>query len=255
MQPVDRKHVIERDSPIPIYHQIATDIIERISLGEWNIGDKLPSEAEMRAEYDVSAITLRQALKHLEDAQLIIRHQGKGSFLRETPKPFVEDLSLPGTLPDTPSKNISRIIEWRREEKVSFALRQAFHIQESGPFVFLRRVFVREDKLLGLNDVWFPEAAVPGMMENGLENGSISFTLQNRYGYTIKGIENFIESAKLNAIEAALLEAPYDSPVLRIFSAHKAAEDKIIEYSCTSWLGNLTRFHITVDARRQNIRR
>lgn len=250
---MDRTYIIERESPIPIYHQIASDLLTRISLGEWKVGEKLPSEAEMRSEYDVSAITLRQALKQLEDSHLIVRHQGRGSFLCDTPKPFIEDLSLPGTNTPGISPNTSKLIELRQEKKLSFALRQAFDVDESGPFIFLRRIFLRQNKILGLNDVWFPEAYVPGLLEEGLIQGSIGTTLQQRYGYQIADIENYIETAKLNAMESSLLEASYDAPALRILSAHRAQNGRIVEYSVTSWVGNLTRFHIKVDVPHQHI--
>jgi len=248
MNPNNRTHIIDRESPIPIYHQIAMDIIDRITLGEWEIGDKLPSEAVLHEEYNVSPITLRQALKNLEDARLIVKHQGKGTFLQDTPKPFVEDLAIPGTHQSSGlSKNISHIVEWRRGETPSLSLRQLFHIDSSGSMIFLRRIFLREKRVLGLNDIWFPEKHVPGIMEEGLINGSVSTTLKKRYGHHIISVENYIESERLNAPEAALLETDYNSPVLRIYSAHKNSKGEIVEYSCSSWLGNLTRFHISVD--------
>ena len=244
----NRTHIIDRESPIPIYHQIASDIIERISLGEWRMGEKLPSEAVFYNQYGVSLMTLRQALKYLEETRLIEKFQGKGTFLRDTPKPFIEDLSLPGTVPEgTRSVNTVKIVEWRREAAPSPYLLQTFHISSLGPVLFLRRLFLRQNRLIGLNDVWFPEKLVPKLMEEGLLNESITTTLRKKYGYEIVNVDNYIESAKLNATEAALLEVPYDSHVLRIYSTHCIKSGQAVEYSCTSWLGNLTRFHLNVD--------
>lgn len=249
MEIQNRSHLIDRESPIPIYHQIASDIINRISLGEWEIGDKLPSESMLHAEYNVSPITLRQALKHLEDEQLIVKHQGKGTFLLDTPKPFVENLSLPGVQRKAGSANTSRLVEWRLENEPASNLCQTFEIHDATPMVFLRRLFLRQDKVIGLNDVWFPQDMVPDMMENGLINSSITTTLKERYGYNIVNVENYIESAKLNATEAALLEVPFDTSVLRIYSAHYLDDGRIVEYACTSWLGNLTRLHFNVEVK------
>ena len=52
-----RKDLLDRTSPLPAYQQIANDIILRISQKEWNIDDKLPTEAELAAEYAVSRVT------------------------------------------------------------------------------------------------------------------------------------------------------------------------------------------------------
>ena len=245
---MDRPAIIDRDAPVPIYYQIANDIMNRIAMGEWSVGDKLPSESQMHQEYGVSVITLRQALRHLEEANLITKHQGKGTFLSDTPKPFVEDLVLPSLKykGKTASPTRNRIVEWKCVENVPADVRQLFSIPEEGPFVFLRRLFLRNNRLIGLNDVWFPEALVPNMIEQGLVDNSITATLLTRYGYHITCIDNYIESAKLNATEAALLEADYAAPVLRILSIHSIADGSKIEYSSTLWLGNLTRFHFTV---------
>ena len=244
----DRTHIINRESPIPIYHQIASDIMDRISLGEWKIGERLPSEAVFYNQYGVSLITMRQALKYLEDANLIEKFQGKGTFLRHTPKPFIEDISLSGTIPEgTPSINTVKIVEWRHEDEPSPYLLQTFRINSVGPVLFLRRLFLRENRLIGLNDVWFPEKFVPGLEKDGLINKSITTTFRQKYGYEIVSVDNYIESAKLNATEAALLESPYDSPVLRIYSAHCIEGGQAVEYSCTSWLGSLTRFHLNTE--------
>lgn len=68
MEIKSRSHLLDRKSPIPVYHQIASDIIDRISLGEWEIGEQLPSTAVLLAEYSVSPLTLRSALQYLEDS-------------------------------------------------------------------------------------------------------------------------------------------------------------------------------------------
>ena len=247
MEIKSRSHLLDRKSPIPVYHQIASDIIDRISLGEWEIGEQLPSTAVLLAEYSVSPLTLRSALQYLEDSQLIFRHQGKGTFLRNTPKPFVEELSLPGTKnKGGKAANTPKIIEWRLDEAPDIHLQQIFALQSLGHFIFLRRLFIRKDKLLGLNDVWFPSDMIPDLMEKGLLDSSITVTLEKRYGYHVVNVENYIESAKLSANEATLLEVPLDSPVLRIYSAYYLEDGRMVECACTSWLGNLTRFHFSV---------
>lgn len=247
MEMKDRSLLLDRESPIPIYHQIASDISDRIALGEWEIGDQLPSTASLIAEYKVSPLTLRNALQYLQDEQLIISHQGKGTFLRNSPKPFVEDLSLPGTKTrNEDSATTSKIVEWKLTDGPDIHLQQTFNLQSFSPAIFLRRLFYRKDKLLGINDVWFEQDMVPDLMEKGLIDGSITTTLEQRYGYRIVNVENYIESSKLNAKDAALLEVPLDSPILRIYSAHCLEDGRIVECACSSWLGNLTRFHFSV---------
>ena len=83
---------LDRNSPIPAYYQIELDLKERITKKEWDINDRLPSEAELSAQYDVSRVTIRQALAELEKDGIIKKQRGKGAFVSANPQAFIHDL-------------------------------------------------------------------------------------------------------------------------------------------------------------------
>ena len=242
----EEKQIIDKQSPIPAYHQIISHLKERISLGEWQLGDKLPAEEALAQEYHVSRITLRQALAELEQQGLIARQRGRGAFLTGMPSPFVESLNLPGMDPSVQRLQYDRqILDWQRTDQVEPALRQAFSLTEKRPLVYLRRLFLHEGQSLALNRVWLPEELVPGIIEEGLLNGSISDTMAQRYGQPFARIENFIAAGRLNAADAALMQSAYDTPVLEILSTHYLADGRPAEFSRTLWVGSLVRFHFS----------
>ncbi|KAF1296662.1 GntR family transcriptional regulator [Enterococcus sp. JM4C] len=91
----------------PLYKKIMSDLQQAIQTGELAIDSQLPTEKELSETYGVSRITSKRALTELEQAGLIYRIQGRGSFVKEpvhTPKttasrilfllPFVNDLSV-----------------------------------------------------------------------------------------------------------------------------------------------------------------
>lgn len=241
---------IDKTSPIPAYHQISSDLTERIDNGEWSIGDRLPSESELARQYDVSRITLRQALSDLEERGLLTRIQGKGAFLTGQTKPFVEELSFPIPGRTRPGKKHSenRVLELRNEENPPVFVQEAFHWKENPiPLIYLRRVFVQAGRPLGLNHAWFPAQRVPGLLEQGLIDSSITTTLDRRYQYRFAKIENYIEAGSAGAMDAAILECPYGSSLLKIQSAYFLPDETLIELASTFWLGNLTRFHLVIE--------
>jgi len=65
----------------PFYLVVANQLGKRILNGEIGPGEKLPTEAELCAEYDVSRATVREALGQLESRGLITRRHGIGSFV------------------------------------------------------------------------------------------------------------------------------------------------------------------------------
>ena len=73
--------MVDRESPIPAHYQIAVDLHQRISEGEWRAGDKIPPEVELAKRYQVSRMTLRKALGQLADEGILERKPGNGTFV------------------------------------------------------------------------------------------------------------------------------------------------------------------------------
>lgn len=72
---------LDRNSSLSLYHQLYQHLRDRIIKGEWKPGDLFPKDADLEAEYQVSRITVRQALDLLVNENLVIRQRGKGSFV------------------------------------------------------------------------------------------------------------------------------------------------------------------------------
>jgi len=72
-----------RDKAIPLYYQLETILRKKITSGDYSPDTPLPSEDALAEEYEVSRITVRQALSSLEQGGLVIRQRGKGTFISE----------------------------------------------------------------------------------------------------------------------------------------------------------------------------
>lgn len=74
--------MVDRSSPIPAYYQIAVEIHQRISDGEWRAGDRIPPEIALAEEYQVSRMTMRKALGQLAEEGILDRKPGNGTFVK-----------------------------------------------------------------------------------------------------------------------------------------------------------------------------
>ena len=74
---------LDRDSLIPLYHQLYEILRANIDTGVWKPGDMISPESELQRQYGVSQITVRQALNILVDQGLIYRRRGQGSFVSQ----------------------------------------------------------------------------------------------------------------------------------------------------------------------------
>lgn len=248
MKQLEQGLSIDRNSPIPAYQQISTDITKKIARHEWNIGEKLPSELELAQFYGVSRVTLRQAMAQLEKDDIIEKFQGKGAYVKNNPRRLIQDLSFPSLDLEHPARNPirSRIIDEKLLCAPDLEVEEKLLIKTSTPLIHFKRLFYYEEKPVGLSNIWFPQNKVPGLKANTLVEESISKTLYYTYNYNITTIDNNIESMKLDAIEASLLASVYDAPGLMISSQYLLEDETPVEYSRTIWLSECTKLHYRV---------
>lgn len=92
---------LTREFGVPLYQQIQHLLRHRINTGAYAPGSKIPSESELCRELAVSRITVREALRHLVRARMLVKVHGKGTFVAtDTPRRlatvkyagFLEDL-------------------------------------------------------------------------------------------------------------------------------------------------------------------
>ena len=71
--------MIDRGSPVPMYHQVATQLESSIQTGQIGIGAWLENEIDLASHLGVSRPTVRQAISRLVDAGLVVRQRGVGT--------------------------------------------------------------------------------------------------------------------------------------------------------------------------------
>jgi GntR family transcriptional regulator len=76
---------LRRDSAVAMHRQLAQQLRGAIAQGAYKPGDRLPGEPELATRHGVSRITARQAVMHLVREKLVVRRQGKGTFVAEPP--------------------------------------------------------------------------------------------------------------------------------------------------------------------------
>ena len=80
---VDHNSNAADTSPVfsPLYQQIKALLLQSLEQGEWNAGEMIPSEVELASRYKVSQGTVRKAVDELAADNLLVRRQGRGTFV------------------------------------------------------------------------------------------------------------------------------------------------------------------------------
>jgi GntR family transcriptional regulator len=80
----------------PLYRQIKSLLLQRLESGEWRPGEAIPSESELATQFSVSQGTVRKAIDEMSAENLLVRRQGKGTFVasHDDPRAFFRFLRL-----------------------------------------------------------------------------------------------------------------------------------------------------------------
>jgi GntR family transcriptional regulator len=95
---------------VPLYYQLQSILLEKIHSGTLPDGGRFPTEAELVKEYGVSRITVREALRTIEELGLIRREVGRGTFVTDH-RPFTGSLKLEGSMNELISLGVATTIK------------------------------------------------------------------------------------------------------------------------------------------------
>ena len=196
----------------PQYRQIEQALRERISA--LRPGERLPSDADLCAEFGVSRMTARNAMQRLAEDGLIRREPGRGSFVAEPPMhrranrlmTFTQEMLRTGRVPS--SQVLVRVIR-----PSSPAEATSLGIPSREPVLHLRRLRLADGEPVALESAILIGASANAVMTADLDRGSLHETLR-RAGFELARGTATIAAAAATAEEALLLGTRAGGPLL-----------------------------------------
>lgn len=240
---------INRESPVPAYYQISLDLQERIRNHEWETGAQIPPEAELSKEYNVSRVTMRQALAELVKDGILTRQRGSGTFVSQRPMPLVHDLSLPisfsGKLRQMGFTISSTVLEARTFSEPLEPVIQHLRVAQDEPVAYIKRLLLINEQPTAIDRAWFSVRLCPGIADQPLIEQSLSKTLAERYRLVPVRSEAWLEVVRATEKDATALKTFVDSPLMLLTSVLYLEDGQPLEYSMTTWLGDRIRFSLS----------
>jgi GntR family transcriptional regulator len=203
----------DRNRPEPLWHQTERVLRALIADGTWRDGAQIPNEAKLGEMLGVSRITMRHALRNMEEWGLLRREQGRGTFVRSSTiiAGARGPTSLTQEMADRGLSVGSRILELR-EIPADNSVASALEIREGASVVKLRRLRLGGGQPIGVQTAYLPEKRVPGLadMEGALV--SLYATLRDRFGLVPQSALEVYRVGAASAEDAELLEVATGSP-------------------------------------------
>ena len=198
--------MLKQDAITPLYVQLMDELEASIRNGVYKPGDKIMTETEMAKEYGVSLITVRKAVGSLMEKGLVVRKQGKGTFVTK-PKysrnmkklqSFTEMCEQMGVKPG------ARVLENRliaADKKVADRL----GIEPGSNVVYISRLRLADGEPVQVEKSYFP-LKYAFLLEEDLNDGSMFECLKEKAGAKVASSEKMIELCRATAEEAALMD-------------------------------------------------
>lgn len=205
----------------PLYQQIKGLILQNLQSGEWKPGESIPSEMELAARYRVSQGTVRKAIDELAGDNLLVRRQGKGTFVATHAEQHVQYRFLK-LVPDQGDLNTEgpaqrQIVDCKRL-RASADIARALALRAGDPVLQVRRVLSFAGVPTILEDLWLPGAPFKGLTAERLAayNGPMYGLFETEFGVRMVRADEKIRAVLPDATQSELLQLPPGTPLLSV---------------------------------------
>jgi GntR family transcriptional regulator len=216
---------------LPLYKQIKALLVQRLHLGEWKPGEPIPSELDLAARFQVSQGTVRKAVEELAAENLLVRRQGKGTYVASHHEPRAQFRFL-RLVPDRGDAGASRsdFLECRRIKAPPDVAPQ-LGLRGADAVIYIRRLLSMGGAPLVLDDIWLPAAPFRGLTPERLSEyrGPLYGLFESQFGTRMIRADERIRAVAATPDVAALLAVPPGSPLLLVDRVSYTYRDQPVE--------------------------
>jgi len=202
----------------PLYRQIKELLTRSLQDGEWRPGEVIPSEIELAVRFKVSQGTVRKAVDALADENLLVRRQGKGTFVATHAEQRVQFRFLRLKADDGREGGVARRVIDCRRLRAPAEIARALSLKSGDAVVQLRRVLSFQGRPVVLDDIWLPGQAFRGLTAERLaeHRGPMYGLFEQEFGVRMIRAEEKLRAVAADADSALLLEVAVGAPLLSV---------------------------------------
>lgn len=240
---------IDRSKPVPLYHQLKELLQDRIELGEWHPGSRIPTEKELAVEYGISQITVRQAMAKLSAEGLVERRQGRGTFACQASVSrdllrlagFSDGLARSGVEVETKLLAAGK-------GAASAGVARRLGVAPGQPVIRIVRVRSREGIPMALQTSHLDYALCQPLLGHDLEKESLFRLLTEVCGLEFVRAEEVVSAVAVDDYEAGILSVASGSPALLVQRTTFDRKGRPVEFVKSVLRGDRCRFALTLEA-------
>jgi GntR family transcriptional regulator len=216
---VDAGHArLTREFGVPLYQQIHHLIRHRITTGHYAPGAQIPSENDLCRELHVSRVTLREALRELARDDMLVKIQGKGTFVNANQPRRLAPVKYAGFLDELQQRMRKLTVKDVDIDTIPLTseLQTILHLDESAEIVRIRRLRLIEDEPFSFTINYLPSDIGRRIPAKALHTIPLLRILQEDLKIPIVGAHETIEAAPADPEIARKLAIPAFYPVMHM---------------------------------------
>ncbi len=202
----------------PLYQQIKVLLVRGLQAGEWQPGQSIPSETELAARFRVSQGTVRKAIDELAAENVLVRRQGKGTFVathaeESTQYRFLRLVPDAGGQPPLQR----RLLECRRM-RAPLEVARLLALKSGEAAVQVRRLLLADGRPVVLDDLWLPGGLFKGLTAERLQawRGPMYRLFEAEFAVHMIRAEEKIRAVAATPEDAVLMGLAPGAPLLSV---------------------------------------
>ncbi|MFZ9297250.1 MAG: GntR family transcriptional regulator [Hylemonella sp.] len=205
----------------PLYRQIKGLILQSMQAGEWRPGEVIPSEMDLAARFRVSQGTVRKAIDELAAENLLLRRQGKGTFVATHSEQRVQYRFLhlkPDSNEQAAQLPATREIIDCKRLRAPASIARTLELRSGDSVLQVRRVLSFAVRPTILEDLWLPANPFKGLTAERLREyrGPMYGLFETEFGVRMVRAEEKIRAVLPDEEQAALLKVSPATPLLSV---------------------------------------
>ena len=205
--------MLNPQSPIPLYRQLADILLEAIGSGDYPPGARIPSEPQLAREYGIGRPTVRQAIDTLVQQRLLRRQRGSGTYVR-APEKAIDLFSLAGTSAAFHRQGIAVDVQLLQPAQMITVADDGQNPFAGGRAFFLCRLNRVDNTPVLLEEIYLHPVLFKGIEHMDLAGRSLAQLVETRFYMRPVGGRQTFSIGCLDADKAALMAVPPVTPLL-----------------------------------------
>jgi GntR family transcriptional regulator len=231
----------------PLHAQIRQSIQQKITEGHWPPEFRIPTEEELARQFNVSRMTVRQAVQNLAERGFLYRRRGVGTFV--SPVRMERDLSRLTSFSEDAAAlgfEVRSKISGIEIGPASGEVAQHLKLGTQDRVIRVERLRRHDDTPVALQTLWVPERLCPELADPEVAAGSVYAYFEQVRNYRLGwGIEN-LGALVPSREEKAMLEMPETAALLIVHRTTFLDDGTPLEFSETRYRSDQQAFMITL---------